>query len=94
MTKDDLVVIVMKETGLRKAQVSDVIESMLDNITLALIEDEEVSLRGFGKFYMKERDGRSARNLSTNEVMIIPPRLTPAFAAGETLKRKTTRARE
>lgn len=94
MTKEDLVSIVTAETGLHKAQVINVVETVLNNITEALAEDREVTLRGFGKFYMKECNERTARNPKTNEEMRIPPRFVPVFVAGETLKRETTRARE
>lgn len=79
MTKADLVNEISKNTGVEKVQVQEIIESFMDNVKDSLISGENVYLRGFGSFIIKERAQKVARNISKNTSMIIPAHNIPAF---------------
>ena len=45
----------------------------------SLSKDENVYLRGFGSFIVKERAEKTGRNISKNTTIIIPAHNIPAF---------------
>jgi DNA-binding protein HU-beta len=45
----------------------------------SLAKNENVYLRGFGSFIVKERAEKTARNISKNQTIIIPAHKIPAF---------------
>lgn len=79
MTKADLVNEISKSTGVEKAQVQQIIESFMENIKDAMIEKNNVYLRGFGSFIIKKRAKKVARNISKNTTITIPAHDIPAF---------------
>jgi DNA-binding protein HU-beta len=79
MTKANLVEKISKSTGINRKTVSAVIEGFIENIEGSLSEDENVYLRGFGSFVVKQRAAKTARNIKKNTTVIIPARKVPAF---------------
>ena len=55
MTKADLVNQISRQLGVYRATVQMTIEAYMENISLALESGENVYLRGFGSFVVKER---------------------------------------
>lgn len=45
----------------------------------SLAHGENVYLRGFGSFIVKERAEKTARNISRNTTIVIPAHKVPAF---------------
>ena len=79
MTKADIVNEIAKGTGVEKAQVQQIVESFMDNIKSSLVRGDNVYLRGFGSFIVKERAEKVARNISKNTTITIPAHSIPAF---------------
>ncbi len=80
MTKAELVTKISQQTGVEKAQVSVVVESLMMNIKASLAEDKEnVFLRGFGSFTIKHRAAKTGRNISKNTTIDIPAHDIPYF---------------
>ena len=79
MTKADIVTEIAKNTGLDKVEVSKIVESIMETIKESLSKNENVYLRGFGSFIVKERAEKTARNISKNTTIIIPAHSIPAF---------------
>ena len=50
MTKADIVNEIAKSTGAEKVLVQTIVEAFMDNVRNSLIENENVYLRGFGRF--------------------------------------------
>ena len=86
MIKEDMVSLVSDATGYSKSVVSTIIESTLENITLALANGSKVRFSGFGTFEPKHRAARTGRNPHTKEAVHIPARIMPVFSAGKKLK--------
>ena len=53
MTKADLIREISQQTGIERAIVAQVIEGVMEGIKSSLIGGEEVFLRGFGSFILK-----------------------------------------
>ncbi len=79
MTKADLVNEISKKTGMEKVLVKDVLEAFMDTVKEALLNKNNVYLRGFGSFIIKKRANKTARNISKNTTIIIPEHFIPAF---------------
>lgn len=84
MTKADIVNEISKKTGIDKATVLASVEAFMDSVKGALIEGENVYLRGFGSFILKKRAPKTARNISKNTTIIIPEHNIPAFKPAKT----------
>ena len=79
MTKADIVNEIAKNTGLVKEDVLKTVEAFMDCVKDSLANDENVYLRGFGSFIVKERAEKTARNISKNVTIKIPAHNIPAF---------------
>jgi len=55
MTKADLIAKISDETGLERNEVSRTVESMMESIKSSLTNGQNVYLRGFGSFVVRER---------------------------------------
>lgn len=79
MTKADIVNQIADGTGIEKKVVLETVEAFMTTVKEALAENENVYLRGFGSFIVKERAEKTARNISKNTTIIIPAHNVPVF---------------
>ncbi len=79
MTKAEIVAEIANKTGVEKIAVQSVVETMMETIKNAMTNDENVYLRGFGSFIIKERAEKTGRNISKNTTIVIPAHKIPAF---------------
>ena len=89
VTKRDLVVQISNETGMTQQQVFDVIQKTLDTITKTLSGGDEVVLRNFGSFQVRETKQKIGRNPNKPDTdVIIPPRAIVKFKPGKEMKER------
>ena len=79
MTKADLVAEVANKTGVDRATAQVVSEAFMNTVKNSLLKQENVYLRGFGSFIIKERAEKQGRNISKNITIKIPAHKVPAF---------------
>lgn len=84
MTKADIVTGISDETGLERKDVQVIVESFMNSVKTSLNDGENVYLRGFGSFIVKERAEKTGRNISKNTTIIIPAHNVPAFKPAKT----------
>lgn len=84
MTKAEIVTEVASKTGIEKVAVQAVVESFMETVKETMVEGENVYLRGFGSFIIKERAEKTGRNISKNTTIIIPAHKIPAFKPAKT----------
>jgi DNA-binding protein HU-beta len=84
MTKADIVAEIATETGVERNDVSKTVESFMSAIKSSLSKGENVYLRGFGSFIVKERAEKTGRNISKNTTIIIPAHNIPSFKPAKT----------
>lgn len=92
MTKAEIASEIAKTTGLDKAAVVTVIEQFMTVVKDSLANGENVYLRGFGSFIIKQRAEKTARNISKNTAIIIPAHNIPAFKPADTFKEQVAKA--
>ena len=88
MTKADIVSEISKGTGIEKVTVQRTVEAFMESVKGSLAKDQNVYLRGFGSFIVKERAQKTARNISKNTTIIIPAHNIPAFKPAKTFVAK------
>ncbi len=92
MTKADLVAEIANKTGIDKGAVQQVVEQFMIVVKGSLLKKENVYLRGFGSFIIKERAQKTGRNISKNTSIVIPahkiPSFKPAKSFSNTIKAK------
>ena len=84
MTKAELVTSICARTGMSRDMALDALEASMASIKESILNGEEVTLRGFGTFGLKERKEKVARNITKNTTVIIPANKVVTFkpAAG------------
>lgn len=87
MTKTELADAIAASTGLSKNQAGDVLNSILDQATVALSKGERVALPGLGSFSLSERAARTGRNPQTGQTMTIAASKTVRFSPAAALKK-------
>lgn len=88
MKKSDLVEAIAQKNNLPKAQTQQVVEDVLEHISVALARGEKIDLRGFGTFSVRESAARTGRNPQTGDPIQIPARRMPGFKPGKELKER------
>ena len=86
MTKSEFVDDVHARIGGSKKDAEHVVEAVLDTITSALKRGSDVTLTGFGKFHVAQRNAREGKHPRTGEPLHIPASKVPRFSAGAKLK--------
>jgi len=92
MTKADIVNDIADKTGIEKVAVLATVEAFMESVKGAMEDGNNVYLRGFGSFIIKERAEKTGRNISKNTTIVIPAHNIPAFKPAksfvETIKTK------
>jgi len=79
MTKAEIVASISEKSGIEKADVLRVVEDLMTEVKDSLNNGNNVYLRGFGSFIVKERAEKTGRNISKNTTIKIPAHNIPAF---------------
>ena len=94
-TKRDLVMKIAQETNLIQQDVYAVIQRLLDHVMDSLVKGQNVELRNFGVFEVKERKPRIGRNPNKPEqVVTIPSRKIVKFKPGKIMKLAITEGKD
>ncbi len=86
MNKSELIDAVAAGADISKAAAGRAVDAMVDSITAALKNGDQVSMVGFGTFMVRERAARTGRNPRTGETINIAAAKNPSFKAGKALK--------
>lgn len=86
MNKSELIDAIAESAGLTKAQAGKALDATIETISGALKAGNEVTLVGFGSFYVAKREARTGRNPQTGAPLEIAAANQPKFRAGKSLK--------
>ncbi len=86
MNKAELTEAMAEAADISKAAAARALDGMIDAVTEALKNGDQVSLIGFGTFSVRDRAARTGRNPQTGEAINIAASKNPAFKAGKALK--------
>ncbi len=88
VTRAELSEAVYQEVGLSRNESADLVESILNEVSDALVRGEMVKLSSFGSFSVREKGQRIGRNPKTGEEVPILPRKVLIFRASHVLKNR------
>jgi integration host factor subunit alpha len=88
LTRADLAETLNRQIGLSRADASTMIESILDHMTDALIDGENVKVSGFGTFVLRDKGQRIGRNPKTGIEVPITPRRVLTFRASQGMRQR------
>ena len=79
LTKADIVEAVYEQTDRNRAEVKNIVESLLMIMKQAIKKDHALLISGFGKFEAYDKNARKGRNPQTDETITLPPRKVVVF---------------
>jgi len=89
VNKGEFAQVLAERTELSKAAATRALDGILDTLTEAMVERDEVSFTGWGKFNAQRRKGREAHDPRNPQRTIhVAPAYVPKFKAGSVLKRE------
>ncbi|WP_190303231.1 integration host factor subunit alpha [Methylomonas rhizoryzae] len=86
LTKADIAEKLFEDLGLNKREAKEIVELFFEEIKHSLESGEQVKISGFGKFELRDKNGRPGRNPKTGEEIPITPRRVVTFRTGQKLK--------
>ena len=86
LTKADLAEMMFDELGLNKREAKEIVEMFYGEISLALENNDQVKISGFGNFELRDKKSRPGRNPKTGEEIPISARRVVTFKPGQKLK--------
>ncbi|MEM6307149.1 MAG: integration host factor subunit alpha [Pseudomonadota bacterium] len=86
LTRMDLTEAVIAELGLSRTESADLVESVLNHMSDALVAGEQVKISSFGTFSVRDKTARVGRNPKTGEEAPIPPRRVLTFRPSHLMK--------
>lgn len=86
MTKQSLIGAVAKSMDVSRDEAAKVVESVFENIALALKQGQEVRLVGFGTFSVTKGKRRRAPRKKSGSDSAVGASVSPIFKAGKTLR--------
>ena len=87
INKKELSKKIASKTLLTQKEALSFLDIAIDEIVAALEKGEEVSLVGFGKFYLYEHAPRPVRNPKTQEEMILEKYSSVKFRVSDKIKK-------
>jgi integration host factor subunit alpha len=84
----DLSEAVVREVGLSRNECAQLIETVLQSISDALVAGETVKISSFGTFSVRSKGQRIGRNPKTGEEVPISPRRVLSFRPSHLLKER------
>lgn len=88
LTRMDLSEAVFREVGLSRNESAQLVESVLNHVSDALVEGEQVKISSFGTFSIRDKAARMGRNPKTGTEVPINPRRVLTFRPSHLMKER------
>ncbi len=88
LTRMDLSEAVFREVGLSRNESAQLVETVIDLISEALVRGEQVKISSFGTFSVRQKSARVGRNPKTGEEVPIQPRRVLTFRPSHLMKER------
>ena len=92
LTRADLSNSVYREIGLSLSESTQLVDAVLEEVSLALMEGQAVKLSSFGTFKLRRKKARVGRNPKTGVEVPITPRTVLSFNASNILKQAVNKS--
>ena len=88
LTRMDLSEAVFREVGLSRNESADLVETVLELMSSAVVRGEQVKISSFGTFSVRDKNARVGRNPKTGEEVPITPRRVLTFRPSHLMKER------
>ena len=88
LTRMDLTEAVFREVGLSRNDSSALVDTVLQHVSDALANGEQVKISSFGTFSVRDKNARIGRNPKTGEEVPISPRRVLTFRPSHLMKER------
>lgn len=88
MNKSELIEELAVKKGLSYKKAEEIVNTIFDSMTAAMIGDDRIEIRGFGSFVVNEYKAYTGRNPKTGESISVKPKKLPFFKVGKELKER------
>ena len=92
VTRADLAETLYREIGLSRLESAEMVESIIDYVSEALLRGEKVKLAGFGTSSLRDKNERVGRNPKTGKVVPITSRRVIVFKSSQVLRERVDSA--
>jgi DNA-binding protein HU-beta len=83
MTKSDIVDRLTQQSGLKKKEVSYIVDNFIEKIKECALNGDRVEIRGFGTFYKSEKKARKVFSPIIKQNIDVPAKTSLAFRASK-----------
>lgn len=90
MNKSELIEALAARKGLSYKKAEEIINSIFESMTNALLAGDRIEIRGFGSFVVKSYQSYMGRNPKTGESIAVKSKKLPFFKVGKELKEKVS----
>ena len=88
MTRSELIQLLADRSTLSNKQAAVVVMEVFDGMAAALARGENIEIRGFGSFKLKQYPGYQGRNPRTGEVIEVADKHSPVFKTGKEMRQR------
>jgi integration host factor subunit beta len=86
MNKMDIINKLATDINVNQKIAKVAVDTIIDSIKKAIINNERVEIRGFGSFTLREYKAYRGRNPKSGETVQVEPKRLPYFKVGKELK--------
>ena len=88
MNNKEFIVELSRRLGYTSREATSVVAALVSEMTEQLIDENVISIQGFGTFEVKKKLERVVVNPTTQQRMLVPPKLAVGFKPSPLLKEK------
>jgi integration host factor subunit beta len=86
MNKMDIINKLAADINVNQKIAKIAVDTIIDSVKAAIINNERVEIRGFGSFTLREYKAYKGRNPKSGEMVNVEPKKLPYFKVGKELK--------
>ena len=90
MNKSEMIETLAAQKGISFKKAEEIVNTIFDAMTGALLAGERIEIRGFGSFVVNDYKAYTGRNPKTGESIAVKPKKLPFFKVGKELKSRIT----
>jgi integration host factor subunit beta len=88
MNKSEMIEALAAQKGLTFKKAEEIINTIFESMTNALLTGDRIEIRGFGSFVVNDYKAYTGRNPKTGESIAVKPKKLPFFKVGKELKER------
>ncbi len=88
MNNNEFITEIARRSDLSTHEVADLMDGFMAEFTSHLLDEDVISIQGFGSFSVRKKMERVVMNPATKQRMLVPPKIVINFKVSPVLKEK------